>query len=78
MFRHVAEVHKWSEEQTSEAARHHGVDPDDLTHEHFTSLGWEPDEHLTIDHTAGTVKHTTRDQAETYSIDEWNQKQGVG
>ena len=73
-FNHVAEVHKWSEQQTTEAARYHGVDPDELTQDHFTSLGWEPEEHLLVDHTANTVIHNVRGGGGTYTIEEWNQK----
>jgi hypothetical protein len=74
-FRHVVHVAKWSQTQTAAAAAQLGIDPEALTHEHFTSLGFEPEEEINVDHVAGTVTHTDQDgQQRTLLIDEWNEE----
>lgn len=74
-FQHVVYVAKWSKAQTAAASAQLGIDPEALTHDHFTSLGFEPEEEISVDHVAGTVTHTDQDgQQRTLHIEEWNEE----
>jgi hypothetical protein len=74
-FHHVSQVNKWSEEQTQAAAAQLGIDPGALTNDHFTSLGFQPEESIHVDHDEGTVTHVDHDgRVRTLHIDEWNKE----
>jgi hypothetical protein len=74
-FKHEVRLAKWSEEQTTAAAEHHGISPEDLTHDHFADLDWAPAEEIRIDHVTGKVVHIdSRGNRRMLTIDEWNQE----
>jgi hypothetical protein len=67
---------KWSEEQTQAAAAHHGVAPEDLTHEHFAALDWAPAEEIRVDHISGRVVHLdSHGNRRVMTIEEWNREE---
>lgn len=64
-------VKKWSADQTNQAAAHHGVDPDDLTNDHFDALGLDP-ETINVNYSTQEVVH----KGQTYTLSEWNNSHG--
>jgi hypothetical protein len=74
----VNQVHlaKWSEQQTLRAAELCDIPPEELTHDHFTDLGWAPEEEIRVDHATGRVIHIdSHGNRRVLHIEEWEQEE---
>jgi hypothetical protein len=75
-FKDEIRIAKWSDKQTADAALRYGIDPAELTHEHFVDLGWAPIEEIRVDHDTGKVVHIDgHGNRRVLHIEEWEQEE---